>query len=567
MFEVQVSSLLKTYNFNFMKAKKTIFMLLLLISITSSWAQFRTTNREYHPKWSPDGNSLIYYAYGINRTGIYILDLKTNTENKVGDIFGSHPRFSPNGKSIVYCTRDKGTLIISDLKGNIVKEIKTGLEGLLFHPVWSPNGKQIIFDMSLKRKSSLYSINIDGTGLKTLVKEGNRASQANFFNDGKQIVFGANFNGERNKDIYTMTLKDLKLKQITNTPDINEWAPDISKNKEIVFVANDKGSNSIYKAKIDGSYRKHLTPQLGNSYIPHWSPNGKKITFSSEAFGMGEVIVIDSNGRKYNNITRNSITNESPSTVGNNVLFVSKREGKPQVYAYNLKKKKTKLVFSSDKNLNVPVANSLKQIFYEIRTSNGSDIYKWNVKTKKEEVIANSENDENNPTLSPNGKKLCYEIEVNKKRELIVLDLTTGKTTNITNSNDVSEENASWADNQTLVYNSDKTGNYELYKINISTGKNSQITNTKSHEFMGEVSPNKSKVAFVSDRDGNYEIYVMDLKTKDTKRLTNDKNHDFLPRWVNNNTIVYQSNMNGNTEIYKMNIDTEKVMQLTSLDN
>ncbi|WP_159099176.1 PD40 domain-containing protein [Aquimarina spinulae] len=550
-----------------MNVKRITSLIVFAILCMNAWSQFRTTNRDYHPKWSPDGTSLIYYAYGINRQGIYIRNIKTNQERKVGNIFGSHPRFSPDGKSIVYCTRDKGTLVISDLKGNVIKEIKTGLEGLLFHPVWSPNGKQIVFDMSLKRKSSLYIINIDGTELKTIVKEGNRASQANFFDNGKQIIFGANFNGEKNKDIYTMTLDDLKIKQITNTSNINEWAPDVSNTKEIVFVANDLGSNSIYKTNLEGNFRKHLTSKLTNSYIPDWSPNGKKVAFSSETFGMSEVIIIDKNGRNYKNITRNSITNESPSVVGNHVLFVSKREGKPQVYTYNLSEKKSKLVFSSNKNLNIPVANSLKQIFYEVKTPDGSNIYRWNAKTKKEKAIVNSENNESNPTLSPNGKLLCYEVELNSKRDLIVLDLSTNKTINVTNTKEVSEENPSWIDNQTLVYNSDKTGDYELYQLDITTGKNSQITNTKSHEFMGEVSPNKSKITFVSNKDENYEIYVMHLKTRKIQRLTNNKNHDFLPRWIDNKTIVYQSNKNGNTEVYKINVDTKKTTQLTSLDN
>jgi len=102
-----------------MRIKKIIVTALFLITLTNSWSQFSTTNREYHPKWLPDGNSLIYYAYGMDRMGIYVYNLKTKKERKIGDIFGSHPRFSPDGKSIVYCTRDKGTLVIIDLSGTV----------------------------------------------------------------------------------------------------------------------------------------------------------------------------------------------------------------------------------------------------------------------------------------------------------------------------------------------------------------------------------------------------------------------------------------------------------------
>ena len=52
---------------------------------------------------------------------------------------------------------------------------------------------------------------------------------------------------------------------------------------KITYVSNADGKNNIYTINIDGTGKKQLTKGNGNNTYPSWSPDGIKITFTSES--------------------------------------------------------------------------------------------------------------------------------------------------------------------------------------------------------------------------------------------------------------------------------------------
>ena len=220
------------------------------------------------PVLSPDGR---YITYISNKNVISVDILMARTEDRKvikkltsairqGDIdnynyIESAGSFSPGGDRYVLTTIAKGRnrLLIANIEGNdvdVTDEINLKNIQAFDNPEWSPDGEKILL-----------------TGL----------------------VSGQS-------DLYTYTLKNGNIKQLTNDPysDLQAaWSPD---GKKIAFIS-ERGPDTDFDIPIYGKYRLCLMdvgsgeievlPVFPESDIlsPQFSPDGKSIYFLSHADG------------------------------------------------------------------------------------------------------------------------------------------------------------------------------------------------------------------------------------------------------------------------------------------
>src|SRR5262245_51881299 len=121
---------------------------------------------------------------------------------------------------------------------------------------------------------------------------------ANFSPDDSTIVFQSNASG--NWDLYTMNVNGEGLKRIVDSPagDITPvFSPD---GKQIVFVSERDGDREVYVCDADGSNQRRLTNDKGHDLHPVWSADGKRIMFSSNRGNAStddyDIYVMDSDG-------------------------------------------------------------------------------------------------------------------------------------------------------------------------------------------------------------------------------------------------------------------------------
>jgi TolB protein len=211
------------------------------------------------------------------------------------------PERRPGGKYLwpIYDTYD---IFISDLKGNIVKQLTTE-KGYDAEATVSPKGDKIVFTSTRNGDLDLYTMNIDGTNVRQITNEVGYDGGAFFSPDGKKIVFRASrpkteeakkeyldnlaqgLVAPTEMEIFICNADGSDLGQVTNLGKAN-WAPFYHPSgKKIVFSSNHKGTRgfqfNIFMINEDGTNLEQITYDGVFDSFPMFSPDGKKIIFSS----------------------------------------------------------------------------------------------------------------------------------------------------------------------------------------------------------------------------------------------------------------------------------------------
>jgi WD40 repeat protein len=169
-----------------------------------------------NPAYSPDGTLVLFTIYlhpfvndapsdcalaiGNLATG-EVTQITSNTEPQCDREYG--PRWSPDGSQLTYWRdlsedRDRAVFVI-DADGSNERRL-TDLEMLADNPDWSPDGDWIVFSTNTRdtsrccKGSHLYRVHPDGSGMEQLTHfdpADVRATQPRYTPDGQYIVFTA----------------------------------------------------------------------------------------------------------------------------------------------------------------------------------------------------------------------------------------------------------------------------------------------------------------------------------------------------------------------------------------
>ena len=222
--------------------------LLLFIFALAAFAQTGGPMFVQDISWSPDGR---YIAF----SGIHDVDRKANTL-----------------KSDIYVVGSDG----SDLR-------MIGSNGnKRFFTSWAKDRIAFSQDVPGTKDSNLYTVKQDGSDLRQITNGPGRNAMPSISKDGRHIVFASASEGGKYQ-IYIMNADGTGVKRLTTDDKIAYFNPQISPNgKSIVFYA-EKGDqrDQIWTIRTDGSNATLLTGNIGHNVFPGWSPDGRRIIFSS----------------------------------------------------------------------------------------------------------------------------------------------------------------------------------------------------------------------------------------------------------------------------------------------
>jgi Tol biopolymer transport system component len=159
--------------------------------------------------------------------------------------------------------------------------------------------------------------------------------------DGKKIIFQRDFDkvrGQADYDILTMKVNGTRERNLTNSPGVQDFDPDWSPNgRRIAFTSERDGDAEIYTMKPNGSRARQLTfndAPFAFDGDPNWSPDSRKIAFTSERDSVPEtpfqveIYTMRANGDNQTRLTFDEDSDFLPawSPDGRKIAFTSFRD-------------------------------------------------------------------------------------------------------------------------------------------------------------------------------------------------------------------------------------------------
>jgi len=198
----------------------------------------------------------------------------------------------------LYSTFD---IFVADKNGKVVNQL-TKDDGYDAEATVSPKGDLIVFTSTRSGDLELYTMNIDGSNVKQVTKELGYDGGAFFSPDGKKLIFRASRPKTEedvktykdllaqglvmptNMELYTCNIDGSNLKQVTNLGSAN-WAPFFTPDgKKVIFSSNHKQKGyhfNLWMCKLDGSELEQISFDPTFDAFPVFSPDGKHLIFSS----------------------------------------------------------------------------------------------------------------------------------------------------------------------------------------------------------------------------------------------------------------------------------------------
>jgi WD40 repeat protein len=138
------------------------------------------------------------------------------------------------------------------------------------------------------------------------------------------------------RHITIITVNGSRVRRLTAGDASDEdpaWSPD---GRRIAFTSDRDGNREIYVADADGSNVVRLTNDIAADYEPAWSRDGTRIAFVSERAGSPDIFVMNPDGTKLMRLTASMASDVDPAWAPDGrIAFASDRASRSDIYGMN----------------------------------------------------------------------------------------------------------------------------------------------------------------------------------------------------------------------------------------
>jgi Tol biopolymer transport system component len=302
--------------------------------------------------WSPDGKYLALIDKSASREpySVFLLSVETGDKLKLtsppteypGD---GNPQFSPDGRTLAF-VRSSSVFndeiyvlpVTSDgrIQGQPRRLTLDGRSILGFD--WTADGRRIVYSSGQEGSTNLLTISSSGGASERLAAAGENASALSISRSGNRLVYErdiVDLNIWRIPGPNSSDKKSAPSRFIASTqPDLEpQFSPD---GKKIVFSSARSGNYEIWICDHEGHNPIQLTSFGGFAVgSPRWSPDSRWIAFDSTTkAGNDDIYVISADGGQSRRLTSGPSNNVRPSWShdGRWIYFGSNRGGDWQIW-------------------------------------------------------------------------------------------------------------------------------------------------------------------------------------------------------------------------------------------
>jgi serine/threonine protein kinase/tricorn protease-like protein len=305
-------------------------------------------NGGWRPSWSPDGIQIAFLTVQGGVAQVFVMPAIGGTATRVASTgFWSNQAWSPDGTRLAYVVRDSSAQSHAEIYTLATHETKSvPLPGTGFERTnlsWSPLGDTFAYTDAVQLSGFLRTVRLaEGTSFQ-ITKEDGSVRSAQWSADARLLYFSSNHGGTR--DLWRVKLDDRgdvdgKPEQISNGLGIENFAfsPDRTK---IAYGRGETISNlwrvAIPKPNAPAAQwteAKQLTFEASRINYPEFSPDGKRIYFTSTRSGNPDIWSMRAEGGQIRQVTtapeRDQDARFSPD--GSTIAFGSTRSGNFEIW-------------------------------------------------------------------------------------------------------------------------------------------------------------------------------------------------------------------------------------------
>lgn len=363
--------------------------------------------------------------------------------------------------------------------------------------------------------------------------------------DGNWIAFTGNYDG--NVDVYVVSVHGGMPRRITFHPEadiIRGWHG----NDKLIF-ASTRYSNSmqyqrLFEVSINGGFAEVLKmPEVNQGSI---SPDGRYTAYIKNpdptergriyrpfrryrGGNMPKIWIFDNNSYDITEIPAANSNNIWPVWLGNDVCFLSDRDGVMNVYRYNTSTKAiTQLTTHKDYDVKTLSSDGQSLVYEQAgrihRLNNGNsttlDIsLQADLPYKRPHYLtASAPGNISNTAISPSGLRAAMEF----RGEIVTVPLEKGGVRNLTNTTGIHEQSPAWSpDGKWIAYFSDEGGEYSLHLRDQKAEHPATVISLGAPDFYDEPvwSPDSKKIAY---RDKHLRLFYVDIDSKKVTQVAED---------------------------------------------
>lgn len=226
---------------------------------------------------------------------------------------------------LVYRSQDKVFETAED-----VQEPVAVSEGIGSDYCISPDGQQMAYVVSREGKPQIWLRRLHSSEApQLLVNHPEGAGEPRFSPDGAQLAFVSQANGVSQVFVYSMARRSFRnASNNSHQENSPSWFPD----SQSLLVCRD--GSSIVKRLANGGEQVLVAESEGWNAAP--STDGKTLVFMSSRDGNPEIYSLNLASQKLSRLTDDPAYDTAPQLRGQRILFQSNRDGVQRLYSMNL---------------------------------------------------------------------------------------------------------------------------------------------------------------------------------------------------------------------------------------
>ncbi len=256
--------------------------------------------------------------------------------------------------------------------------------------------------------------------------------------------------------------------------------PEIDIKGKIIFQSDLDGDNEIYMVSMDGV--KKLTDNTWQDEYPVWSPDRKKIAFSSNAKGNYDIFIMDADGSNIEQITSSSNKEETPAWFPDNkTIAYTKNMGgafrsRDYIFMIDIHTKRNKKIITDYNRTHIIpwISPDSSLVTFTGKRTLGWDVALYDFERKEAEFLEEG-GKSCRGRFSPDGKKIAYvSSKADGKGDIWLMNPDGSQKTRLTKRDDTYDYFPSWSpDGKFIVFNSSLKHDHigKLMIVKVKTGE------------------------------------------------------------------------------------------------